>query len=141
MDTRLIDFFSDIDSITPLNLLNNKSTDAILEGIRKDVKNIFVLEVTLDGFYKESQLWDLPRIIQHGFRFAENRPWRYYLFDFDSYKKLSIGAFGGTGARTNEYYFSPLVQESVFAGKIEKHSIALKDILLYFDTVDGTRKA
>jgi len=141
MDTRLIDFFSDIDSITPLNLLNNKSRDAILEEIRKDVKNIFVLEVTLDGFYNESELWDLPQIVQYGFRFVENRPWRYYMFDFGSYKKLSIGAFGAADARTNEKYFSPLVQEPVFAGKIEKHSIALKDILLYFDTVDGTRKA
>lgn len=134
IENAVADFFNVIDHIWQINFLYNNNKEKIIDGIKKNVRSLFVVEVIWDNWYDDSELSCLPMSLKQWYRYAENRPWRYYLCDFGAHKTFSIGAFGWSWPRQNDAEFEDIISDPCMQDRVMKTSVELKDILDYFSS-------
>lgn len=139
MDNSVRNFLVTIDNISQINFLYNPHKENIIANIKKNILSLLVLEIVWDNWYTDQELSCLPMSIRQWYRFADNRPWKYYVCDFGTYKKFSIGAFGGSWPRENDAEFQDIVSDPCMHGRVIKTSMQLKDILDYFSS-DASRQ-
>ncbi|AHB41012.1 hypothetical protein P148_SR1C00001G0205 [candidate division SR1 bacterium RAAC1_SR1_1] len=101
----------------------------IKDFIKKHIHQVLVGKLEEDIWLTEKEIKKLPYRVGHFLRYSEYRGIKYYVLKKNDLKYISIGVFGSTGARTNEYYFDKLITDPDIQPIVQTTTFQLSEVL------------
>lgn len=106
-----------------------ESYENIKDFVKTYINEILVWKLQEDIRITEKEAKKIPYRVGHFLNYSEHRGIKYYILQKDNVKYIFIGAFGSTGARTNEYYFDQLIADPEIQPIVQATTFQLSELL------------
>lgn len=109
---------------------DEQTIQKIKKFITSDVEKILHIEIIEDRFLEPEELKNLHRSLKNRLHFSKHR-WidLYVLEQKNKDRKMSVGIFGWSMGRANQYIFQQIIKDQEYQDMTETISIRLSELL------------